>query len=315
MSGRWVFFGYHTFGARALAGLLARGETVAAVVTHDDRPEEGDWFESVADVARTHDVPVLTPSSPNDPATVARLAALDADVFLSVWYRRLLGEALLALPRVAAVNLHGSLLPAYRGRAPLNWVLVNGETRTGVTLHHMTTGADAGDIVAQEPIDILLDDTATTLYDRMVKAGVDLLVRSYPAVLAGTAPRTPQDHARATLVGRRRPEDGRVQWTWPAMRIANMIRAVTHPYPGAFSGDGSSRLSLWEGVVDRTVTLGGIPGTIAEVQPGRGILVATGEGTLRLTRVQAAGRTEAAADAWVEEQRLGPGDRLTGEGA
>jgi UDP-4-amino-4-deoxy-L-arabinose formyltransferase/UDP-glucuronic acid dehydrogenase (UDP-4-keto-hexauronic acid decarboxylating) len=306
-----VVFAYHTFGARALAALLARGETVVAVVTHEDQPAEGDWFESVAEVARAHGVPVLTPPSPNDPAVVARLAALRADVFLSVWYRRLLGESVLALPRVAALNLHGSLLPAYRGRAPLNWVLVNGETQTGVTLHHMTLEADAGDIVAQEVLDIRAADTALTLYERMVKAGVDLLEQWIPAVLAGTAPRHPQEHARATVVGRRRPEDGRVAWTWPAARIANMIRAVTHPYPGAFVGDGDARLALWEGtVVDGTTTA--VPGTIVAVHAGRGITVTTGRGALTLTRVQQAGRAEELADRWAGAQGLGPGDRLTG---
>jgi UDP-4-amino-4-deoxy-L-arabinose formyltransferase/UDP-glucuronic acid dehydrogenase (UDP-4-keto-hexauronic acid decarboxylating) len=309
---RWVVFAYHTFGARALAALLARGETVAAVVTHEDELGEGSWFESVADLARDHGVPVLRPASPNTPEIVARLAALRADVFLSVWYRRLLGEALLALPQVAALNVHGSLLPAYRGRAPLNWVLVNGETRTGVTLHHMTVEADAGDIVAQEAIDILPDDTAATLYGRMVKTGVDLLLRWYPAVLAGTAPRQPQDHARATVVGRRRPEDGRVAWTWPAARIANMIRAVTHPYPGAFVGDGAARLTLWEGALADAASEAA-PGTVVAVQPGQGITVATGQGTLRLTRVQQAGGPEEPADRWLEARGFARGDRLMGE--
>jgi UDP-4-amino-4-deoxy-L-arabinose formyltransferase / UDP-glucuronic acid dehydrogenase (UDP-4-keto-hexauronic acid decarboxylating) len=307
VKGRWVVFAYHTFGARALAALLARGETIAAVVTHEDEPTEGDWFESVAEIARAHGVPVLTPKSPNEPDVIARLADLDADVFLSVWYRRILREKLLALPRVAALNLHGSLLPLYRGRAPLNWVLVNGERRTGVTLHHMTLEADAGDIVAQEAFDILDDDTALTLYERMVKAGVDLLVASYPAVLAGTAPRLPQDHARATVVGRRRPEDGRVAWTWPARRIANMIRAVTHPYPGAFVGDGAARLYLWEARADAGA-VGAAPGTIVDVTGG--VTVATGDGVLRLARVQAAGHEEQAAEAWARAQGIRPGDRV-----
>ena len=313
MSGRFIVFAYHTFGARALAALLARGETVVAVVTHADEPAEGDWFESVAEVARAHGVPLLTPTSPNEADVIARLAALDADVILSVWYRRLLGDALLALPRVAALNLHGSLLPAYRGRAPLNWVLVNGETRTGVTLHHMTAEADAGDIVAQEPLDIHPDDTALTLYGRMVKAGVDLLLQRYPEVLAGVAPRQPQDHARATLVGRRRPEDGRVAWTWSARRIANMIRAVTHPFPGAFVGDADRRVYLWEGSVEAGVAAAAA-GRIVEVAADRGITVATGDGNLRVTRVQAAGRSEETADAWARAHGVRPGDRVpTGE--
>ena len=312
MSGRFVVFAYHTFGARALAALLARGERVAAVMTHEDEPAEGDWFESVAEVGRAHAVPVLTPRSPNEPEVIAQVAAVAPDVVLSVWYRRLLGDALLALPRVAALNLHGSLLPAYRGRAPLNWVLVNGETRTGVTLHHMIAEADAGDIVAQEALHILPDDTAATLYGRMMKTGVDLLLQWYPAVLEGTAPRRAQDHARATVFGRRRPEDGRVAWTWPAHRIANMVRAVTHPFPGAFVGDGARRLYLWEAAVDGTVVTADA-GTIIDVAEHRGMVVATGHGTLRLTRVQAPGRREEAAETWARAHGLGPGDRIPTE--
>jgi len=304
---RWVVFAYHTFGARALDALLARDEAVVAVVTHPDDPAEGDWFESVAELARIHKIPCLAPASPNLPGVVETLRGLAPDLIVSVWYRRLLGPELLALPRVAALNLHGSLLPAYRGRAPLNWVLVNGERRTGVTLHHMTVQADAGDIVAQRPIDIEPDDTAVTLYTRMVKVGVDLLLESYPAVLAGTAPRTPQDHAHATVVPRRRPEDGRVDWGWPATRIGDMIRAVTHPYPGAFVGDGPGRLWLWAGSPLPHASSGAVPGTLIDIVPSRGITIMTGAGVVLITRVQSAGGVEEPADAWALRRGLRPG--------
>jgi UDP-4-amino-4-deoxy-L-arabinose formyltransferase / UDP-glucuronic acid dehydrogenase (UDP-4-keto-hexauronic acid decarboxylating) len=304
---RFAVFAYHTFGARALAALLARDERVVAVVTHPDDPAEGDWFESVAAVARRHHLPCLTPPSPNLPDVVKTLRGVAPDVILSVWYRRLLGAELLALPSIAALNLHGSLLPAYRGRAPLNWVLVNGERRTGVTLHHMTLEADAGDIVAQRPIDIEPDDTAATLYARMVASGVDLLLDAYPAVLAGTAPRIPQDHARATVVGRRRPDDGRIEWAWPAPRIANMIRAVARPYPGAFVGDGPRRLRLWAGAALDASPRGAAAGTLLAIVPAQGITVATGDGAVLLTRVQEPGGVEEAADAWAVRRKLAPG--------
>jgi len=309
---RTVVFAYHTIGARALAALLARGEDVVAVVTHADDPAEGDWFESVASLARAHGLPCLTPSSPNLPEVADALRALAPDLVLSVWYRRLLGPTLLALPRVAALNLHGSLLPQYRGRAPINWVLVNGEARTGVTLHHMNEAADAGDIVVQRAIDIARDDTARTLYQRMVKEGIDLLLEAWPAVVAGTAPRMPQDHARATLMPRRRPEDGRVEWAWPAARIANMIRAVTHPFPGAFVGDGSARLWLWAGSPLSAAPPAAPPGTLLAIVAGRGVTVATGDGALLITRVQTVGGPEERADAWAAGRRLRPGTRLTG---
>lgn len=307
---RWAVFAYHTIGARALEALVARGEDVAVVVTHADAPDERAWFESVAEVARIHRIPCLTPASPNLPAVVEAVRGLAPDLLLSVWYRRLLGPELLTAPRVAALNLHGSLLPAYRGRAPLNWVLVNGETRTGVTLHHMTAVADAGDIVAQRPIEIELDDTAFTLYERMVKIGVELLVESYPGVLAGTAPRVAQDDTHATTVPRRRPEDGRVAWTWPAVRIVNMIRAVAEPYPGAFVGDGPARLTLWAASLADVSPGRAAPGTLVAIEPARGLVVATGRGALLLARVQEAGGPAELADRWAERRSLRPGMRL-----
>lgn len=309
---RWAVFAYHTFGARALEALLSRNERVVAVVTHADDPAEGDWFESVADIARMHRLPLWVPPAPNLPGLEETLRALEPDLILSVWYRRLLGAPLLALPRIAALNLHGSLLPKYRGRAPVNWALVNGESLTGVTLHHMTTEADAGDIVAQEPLDIDPEDTAAALYRRMVKVGVDLLLDVYPAVLDGTAERRPQDHAQATVLPRRRPEDGRVQWSWPARRIANMIRAVTHPFPGAFVGDGESRLHLWAGSVLSDSALVAAPGTLLEVRPTEGVAVSTGQGIVLLRRIQSAGVAEEPADVWALRRGLRPGAALPG---
>jgi len=312
VSHRWAVFAYHTFGARALEALLARDERVVAVVTHVDDPSEGDWFESVADVAREHRLPVFTPPSPDLPVIVETLRALEPDMLLSVWYRRLLGTELLALPRIAALNLHGSLLPKYRGRAPVNWALVNGESRTGVTLHHMIAEADAGDVVAQEALDIDPEDTAVTLYRRMVKVGVDLLLDAYPAVLAGTVLRRAQDHAQATVFPRRRPEDGRVEWHWPARRIADMIRAVTHPYPGAFIGDGAARLYLWAGSVVSDGASPAAPGTLVDIRPGEGVAVATGKGVLLLRRVQSASIAEEPADIWALCRGFHPGALITG---
>ncbi|HUF92097.1 MAG TPA: formyltransferase family protein [Candidatus Limnocylindria bacterium] len=309
MKPRVVLFAYHTFGARVLEALSARGEDIAAVVTHEDDPRERRWFDSVAALAAEQGRPVLTPRSPNTPEVAAALAALAPDMFVSVWYRRLLGEPLLRLPRIAAVNLHGSLLPAYRGRAPVNWVLVNGESRTGVTLHHMTPEADAGDVVAQVPVDIEREDTALTLYGRIVKAGVDLLLHSYDALVAGTAPRIPQDAARASSYGRREAEDGRVEWTWTAARIANMIRAVTHPFPGAFAGDGAARLQLWAGTA-LGVSAPYAPGCLVDIRAGQGITVAAGDGMVLLTRVQGEGAAEEPADEWAARRGLAPGSRV-----
>jgi methionyl-tRNA formyltransferase len=307
---RWAVFAYHTIGARALEALVTRGEDVLVVMTHVHDAGEGEWFESVADIARVHGIPCLAPASPDVPEVVDTLRRFAPDLILSVWYRRLLGPELLAIPGIAALNLHGSLLPAYRGRAPLNWVLVNGEARTGVTVHHMTGDADAGDIVASRAIEIAPDDTAFTLYERMTKIGVDLLLETYPAVIDGRAPRIPQDHSKATTMPRRRPDDGRIDWSWPADRIFNMIRAVAYPYPGAFVGDGDARLSLWAASLQPYATTGAAPGTVVAVVPSQGVVVATGEGSLLLTRVQAAGEVAEPADRWAARRAVRVGSRL-----
>jgi methionyl-tRNA formyltransferase len=303
---RVVLFGYHTLGVRCLEVLLTLGCEVALVVTHADDPGETRWFPSVAEAARARGLPVVAPASPNTPDMAARLRALAPALVVSVMYRRLLAPELLAVPAVAAVNLHPSYLPRYRGRAPVNWVLVNGETETGVTLHDMTPAADAGDIIAQDRVPIAPDDTARSLFGKVDAAGTALLARALPAVAAGVAPRTPQDPALATTYGRRGPEDGRVDWSWPAARIANMIRAVTHPFPGAFTGDGAGRLHLWAGTPDATGAAAA-PGTVVGIAPGRGVAVATGQGTLCLRRVQPAGGAEDDAWTWAARRGLRPG--------
>jgi methionyl-tRNA formyltransferase len=304
---RVVLFAYHTLGVRCLEVLERAGCDVALVVTHADDPGETRWFESVADAARGRGLPVLTPASPSPPDLAARLRELAPALVVSAMYRRLLSASILAIPSVAAVNLHPSYLPRYRGRAPVNWVLVNGETETGVTLHDMTPAADAGDVIAQDRVPIAPDDTAASLFRRIDVAGAALFARALPAVLAGTAPRTPQDPAQATIYGRRRPEDGRVDWGWPAARIANMIRAVTHPFPGAFAGDGAARLHLWAGAPAAGAGPAAAPGTIVDVAPGRGVAVATGQGTLCLRRVQPAGGDEDDAWTWAARRGLRPG--------
>ena len=164
----------------------------------------------------------------------------------SFYFRQILKPALLAIPSRGALNLHGSLLPRYRGRCPVNWVLVHGETETGVTLHYMEPTPDTGDIVAQRRVPITDDDTALTLNRKLGEAARELLRVTFPALLAGTAPRMPQDHTRATTFGGRRPEDGRLAWRRPARELYNLVRAVTHPYPGAFTTWAGTKLLVWK---------------------------------------------------------------------
>jgi methionyl-tRNA formyltransferase len=295
---RIVVFGYHTIGYRCLKELLDRGEEVCAVITHQDDPHEHVWFESVGKLAQAAGVPVLSPDTPNTPAVVSHLRALHPDLLLSFYYRRLLCRALLAIPRLGAINLHGSLLPKYRGRAPVNWVLVNGETRTGVTLHHMIEQADAGDIIAQRVVPIAFEDTALTLFYKVAEAAVELFRETFPRIRAGIAARTPQDPAHATYFGGRTPDDGRIDWASPALGLYNLVRAVTRPYPGAFTSCRGKKLYVWSaGLIPDGAGARWPPGTVVGVQNG-GCLVATGDGHLLLTHVQVEGEEMISGATW-----------------
>lgn len=229
-----VVFAYHNVGARCLRVLLAHHIEVALVVTHHDNPQENIWFESVAGLAREYDIPVAMPEDPNSPDFIAQLRALDADFFFSFYYRLMLSPALLALPRCGGYNLHGSLLPKYRGRVPVNWAIIHGERETGATLHRMVEKPDAGEIVAQQAIPILPDDTALDVFSKVTWAAELALDNALPGLMDGTAPHVTPDLTQGSYFSGRRPEDGRIDWQRNASDVHNLIRAVAPPYPGAF---------------------------------------------------------------------------------
>ena len=221
------------------------------------------------------------------------MAALQPDLLFSCYYRHMLKAPLLALPRRGALNLHGSLLPRYRGRCPVNWVLVHGETETGVTLHYMEEKADRGDIVGQKRVPITPEDTALTLFAKMTAAAGELMRETYPLLRSGQAPRQPQDHTQATYFGGRRPADGLVDWQQPAMVVYNLMRAVTHPYPGAFTFFQERKLFIWQGLPLAAKAGGGdSPGQVRASLPGEGLLVATGDGHFLITQAQWEGGPE-----------------------
>lgn len=230
---RAVVFAYHNVGVRCLRVLLAHGVEVPLVVTHDDHPGETIWFDSVARAAADHDIAVMSPADPNDPEHVQRIAACKPDFVFSFYYRLLLKAPLLALAPREALNMHGSLLPKYRGRVPVNWAIIHGETETGATLHYMTQTPDSGDIVAQTAVPILPDDTAREVFDKVTVAAELVLNGIMPALIAGTAPRTQQDLSRGAYFGGRKPEDGIIDWSQGAAMIHNLVRAVAPPYPAA----------------------------------------------------------------------------------
>lgn len=235
MKSRAVVFAYHNVGVRCLQVLLARGVEVALVVTHEDSPTENIWFGSVASVAREHGIPVLTPADPASAELREAVSAARPDFIFSFYYRHMLPVALLALAPRGAYNMHGSLLPKYRGRVPTNWAVLNGETDTGATLHEMAAKPDAGAIIGQTAVPILPDDTAAQVFDKVTVAAEQTLWRVLPALLAGEAPHLPNDLSQGSYFGGRKPEDGRLDWSKPAAEVYNLIRAVAPPYPGAFT--------------------------------------------------------------------------------
>jgi methionyl-tRNA formyltransferase len=228
-----VVFAYHNVGVRCLKVLLAHGVRVPLVVTHDDDPDEALWFARVADTAADYGIPAIMPRDANDPAVVARIASLAPDFLFSFYYRQMLKAPLLDLPARGALNMHGSLLPRYRGRAPVNWAVLNGERETGASLHYMVAKPDAGDLVAQTAVPILPDDTAREVFDKVTVAAEITLDRALPGLVAGTAPHLPLDLAHGSYFGGRKPADGRIDWTQDAVRIHDLVRAVAPPYPGA----------------------------------------------------------------------------------
>lgn len=232
---RAVVFAYHDVGVRCLKTLLSAQVEVPLVVTVRDDPRENRWFASVADTARDYGLPLATPEDAGSPELTDRVAQIQPDFIFSFYYRAMLGAPILKSARRGALNMHGSLLPKYRGRAPVNWAILNGERQTGATLHYMVERADAGDIVDQLAVPILADDDAREVYGKVTAAAEIVLARSLPGLIAGTAPRSPQPIVPGQYFGRRRPEDGRIDWSQPALRIHDLVRAVAPPFPGAFT--------------------------------------------------------------------------------
>ncbi len=246
---RAVVFAYHNVGVRCLSVLLQHGVEVALVVTHTDNPNETIWFDSVAALAQQHGIAVITPDDPNTPNVIAQIEAAQPDFLFSFYYRNMLKAPLLAIPKRGCYNMHGSLLPKYRGRVPVNWAIIHGETETGATLHAMTEKPDNGAIVVQEAVPIAINDTAQAVFTKVTGAAERALDRVLPALIAGEATHIPQDLTQGAYFTGRKPEDGRIDLAWGGQRVHNFVRALTRPYPGAFAdittASGSKRIIIW----------------------------------------------------------------------
>ncbi len=305
---RCVVFAYHDIGCVCLRALLDAGVEVAAVFTHDDDPGENVWFGSVRKVAEAAGIPVYAPENVNTAEWVARVTELQPDFIFSFYYRKLLKRPLLEIARRGALNLHGSLLPKYRGRCPVNWVLIHDEHETGVSLHYMEEKPDRGEVVAQRSVPITDADTALTLFHKLTAAAGPLLKEVIPQLRDGTAPKVPQDHQAASYFGGRTADDGRLVWTQSARQIFNLVRAVTHPYPGAFCWWKETKLFVWASRVAANTGSSAKPGTLF-LEP-EGLKVQTGTGTVLLDRVQLDGDTERSGSEWASINRITEGMQL-----
>jgi methionyl-tRNA formyltransferase len=255
-----VVFAYHDVGVRCLEVLIDSGVDVRLVVTHADNPEEKIWFGSVADVADRNGIPVLFPDDPNGSALTQIIRKLAPDLLFSFYYRKMLSSELTDIPATGAFNIHGSLLPRYRGRVPVNWAVLNGEPETGVSLHRMTEKPDAGNLVAQKAIPVLSNDTAGRVFAKLTCAAESLLMESLPGLVAGNVVETPLDLTQGSYFGGRRPEDGLIDWSQPAWSIHNLIRAVAPPYPGAY----------FDAISGEEICRVRIPGSYFRAQPAQG---------------------------------------------
>ena len=249
-----VVFAYHDVGVNCLNALINAGIKVDLVVTHQDDPNENVWFGSVAKLCSDKNIPFVTPSANELGELVHKIQALSPDYIFSFYYRFMIPQTILACAKIAALNMHGSLLPKYRGRAPVNWAILHGETETGATLHAMEAKPDAGDIVGQSAVTIGPDETATDVFAKVSQAAVTVIEQALPSLLKGVVPRRPNELEKGSYFGGRKPADGQIYWNQTAKQVHDLVRAVAPPYPGAFADHQGVRM-----IVARTSLNGPFP--------------------------------------------------------
>ena len=241
---RALVFAYHNVGVGCIKALLDAGIQIELVVTHADDPHENIWFASVAALCQERGIPYVQPEASGLLELLPQFQKIAPDYIFSFYYRYLISTAILDTARIAALNMHGSLLPKYRGRAPVNWAVLHGETETGASLHIMEAKPDAGDIVGQEAVPIDPDEDATAVFTKVSNAAVHVMQTALPELLEGRVPRTPNVLANGSYFSGRKPEDGRIQWSQNALQVHNLIRAVAPPYPGAFADWQGARMVI-----------------------------------------------------------------------
>jgi methionyl-tRNA formyltransferase len=309
---RIVFFGTPDFAVPTLDELLSSRHRVLAVVTQPDRPRgRGQKVTAgpVKALAAASGVPVLQPEKLSRDAVAPAIEPFDLDLGVVAAYGKILPEWLIALPRLGMINVHASLLPRYRGAAPIHRAVINGDTETGVTIMRVVKALDAGAMLASVGVPIGSDDTSEDVERRLAVAGARLLVDTVDQMERGPVSETPQDAAQSTYAPRLRKEEGLIDWARPAPAIHNLVRGL-HPWPHAFTYGPSGRLIVHRSAPGDDNQQGAVPGTILAADPTWGLVVATGRGTLRLLDVQAEGGRAQPARGFLSGHVLKAGDRL-----
>ncbi len=309
-----LFMGTPEFAAPTLQALLGSRHDLRAVVTQPDKPAgRGRRLSApkVKQLALAHEIPCLQPAALNDPTVEDALSALEPEVIVVAAYGKILPPSLLNIPPMGCINVHASLLPKYRGAAPIQWAIINGETETGITIMLMDEEMDHGPILLQRPVPILPDETAGELHDRLAALGPPCLLEALEGLEAGSlTPRT-QDHAGATYASMLSKEDGRLDWSEPAERVVNRVRGVT-PWPGATTTLGGEPIKVWQASVG-PADASGRPGEVVAVGED-GLTVACGRGAVRIEELQVAGRRRMAAASFLRGHPVAPGTILGGQG-
>lgn len=295
---RIAFVGCVEEGRRSLETLIdLRARVVGIFTLRPDLAMSVSGAVPWEEIASAHRIPLHYVANVNDPGPVALMRDLAPDLVFCVGWTQLLRRDILGLPRLGCVGFHASLLPRYRGRAPVNWAIIHGERETGNTMMLLDEGVDTGDILAQRRFSIEDDDTCATIYDKVARSEDEMIREVLPLIRAGRMPRVPQDHAAATVMPRRRPEDGVIRWNRTTRQLHDWVRALTHPYPGAFTSVGAERVFVWKASPWRPGP-GGPPSSPPrpgwwrlEGSPSR-LLAGTSDGDLVLERVQAEGGVE-----------------------
>jgi len=293
-----AFIGSGKYGWYCLRNMLETGKNIVAVFTLDERlAATKSTFVSYTDLAEKYGVPLIRVHDINNATNINRMIEIAPDLIVVSSWSQIIKSGILNIPPLGCIGIHFGLLPANRGGAPLNWALIRGEKKWGISLIYLDRGIDTGDIIAQKSFDITYRDDVKTVYDKATVLSIDLFNENLSLIEQGKAPRISQDQAKATYHQARKPADGLINWKKTARELYNWIRALTHPYPGAFSFLGGHKVVIWQARMMDEYGSYGAAGEISEIRIGEGIVVNGSVGRLLITRLE----PDDSAEMWADE--------------